>query len=323
MSTALKSAAGEPSDASRASVPDRLSLAQPRGALPSASSISELRISAFSPSPSEPLVSLRSAPLDSLSPPQAPATFSGSVAPPRHSTVSLYLVALVAAIVGGGLVLALGWRGSDAARAPAAVQASPVPIAVPVEASAGREPGAVAEFRIVRIESAPPGARVSDRGTEVCLATPCRLVLQGAGSRAEYRLQLTKPGYRPAVLIVRPEDETASAELEAFPAAPRGGPAAGVAAGGRRAAGASATDGAGARRGRRHPRRGGRARRGHGQRSRAPALPPPRQPSPPTPRPARPSPASRPSAAALPPPEPAPAASPALAAPEILRFQEG
>ncbi|WP_437991121.1 protein kinase domain-containing protein [Sorangium sp. So ce145] len=129
--TALKSAAGEPSDvshASRASTPDRLSLAQPRGTLPSASSISELRISAFSPSPSEPLVSLRPAQLDSLSPPQAPATFSGSVAPPRHATVSLYLVALVAAIVGGGLVLALGWRVPDATSTPAAVQAAPMPV---------------------------------------------------------------------------------------------------------------------------------------------------------------------------------------------------
>ncbi|WP_437712520.1 protein kinase [Sorangium sp. So ce448] len=132
--TALKSAAGEPFDvshvshASRASAPERLSLAQPRSALPSASSISELRISAFSPSPSEPLVSLRSAQLDSLSPPQALATFSSSVAPPRHSTVSLYLVALVAALVGGGLVLALGWRVPDAASPPAAVQAAPMPV---------------------------------------------------------------------------------------------------------------------------------------------------------------------------------------------------
>ncbi|WP_438033523.1 protein kinase domain-containing protein [Sorangium sp. So ce204] len=138
--TALKSAAGEPFDvshvshvshASRASTPDRLSLAQPRGALPSASSISELRISALSPSPSEPLVSLRPAQLDSLSPPQAPATFSGSVAPPRHATVSLYLVALVAALVGGGLVLALGWRVPDATSTPDAVQAAPMPVAAP------------------------------------------------------------------------------------------------------------------------------------------------------------------------------------------------
>ncbi|WP_437588716.1 protein kinase domain-containing protein [Sorangium sp. So ce1000] len=214
--TALKSAAGEPIDPARASVPDRPPAAQLRGPLPSAPTIVEPRISALSPSPGEPSVSPRAAQRDSLSPPQAPASFSGSVAPPRHSTVSLYLVALVAAVVGGGLVLALGRRGADAAIPPAAVQAAPVPIAVPAEASARREPVAAAEFRIVRIESAPPGARVADRGTEVCLATPCRLVLQGAGSRVEYRLQLTKPGYRPAVLVVRPEDETVSAELDAF-----------------------------------------------------------------------------------------------------------
>ncbi|WP_437527698.1 TonB family protein [Sorangium sp. So ce726] len=321
--TALKSAAGEPTDGSRASVPDRLSLAQPGGALPSAPSISELRISAFSPSPGEPLVSLRSAQLDSLSPPQAPATFSGSVAPPRHSTVSLYLVALVAAIVGGGLVLALGWRGQDATSTPAAVQAAPVPIAVPVEASAGAEPGAAAEFRIVRIESAPPGARVSDRGTEVCLATPCRLVLQGAGSRAEYRLQLTKPGYRPAVLLVRPEDETASAELVAFAAALPAAPAPGS----QLAAGALPEPAPPAESA---PVEAGvapavAAEPGAAAISAAePGGAPAAAAEPDATADGTAEPGAEPSAVALPaPPAPGPAAAPAPAAPEILRFQEG
>ncbi|WP_437811292.1 TonB family protein [Sorangium sp. So ce1078] len=231
--TALKSAAGEPIDLMRASAPDRLSVSQPGGALPSAPSVSGPRISALSPSPSEPgapppaapsepAAPFRAAQRDSLAPPHAPPTFSGSVSPPRQPPVSVYFVALVAAIVGGGIVLALTGhvrgRKPDVASAPAAVQPAPVPLAVPAEAP-GREPSAAAEFRIVRIESAPPGARVSDRGTEVCLATPCRLVLQGAGTTAEYRLTLTKPGYKSAVLVVRPEDETASTELEALAAA--------------------------------------------------------------------------------------------------------
>ncbi|WP_437657247.1 TonB family protein [Sorangium sp. So ce1182] len=227
---ALKGAAGEPVDVARASTPDRVStpdrasiperlpVSQPGSALPAPSG-SGPRISALAASPNEPSASPRMAQLDSLSPPQAPPTFSGPVAPPRHRPLSLYLVAVVAALVGGGLVLALGGRAPQAASAPAVVQSVFVPIAVPAESAAGREPGAAAEFRIVRIESAPPGARVSDRGTEVCLATPCRLVLQGAGSRAEYRLQLTRPGYRPAELVVRPEAESASAELEALAAA--------------------------------------------------------------------------------------------------------
>ncbi|HTN88682.1 MAG TPA: TonB family protein [Sorangium sp.] len=228
---ALKGAAGEPVDVARASTPDRVStpdrasiperlpVSQPGSALPPAPSASGPRISALAAPPTEPSASPRMTQLDSLSPPQAPPTFSGPVAPPRHRPLSLYLVAVVAALVGGGLVLALGGRAPQAASAPAVVQSVFVPIAVPAEGSAEREPGAAAEFRIVRIESAPPGARVSDRGTEVCLATPCRLVLQGAGSRAEYRLQLTRPGYRPAELVVRPEAETASAELEALAAA--------------------------------------------------------------------------------------------------------
>ncbi|WP_437723213.1 TonB family protein [Sorangium sp. So ce861] len=231
---ALKSAAGEPIDPTRASVPDRLSVAQPGGALPSAPSHSGPRLSSLVPSPDEPGAPPRAgasepgAPIrqpqgDSLSPAQAPPTVSGSVGPARHAPLSVYIVALVAALVGGGLVLALTGhvrgRAPDAASAPPAVQPAPVPLAMPIEASAGREPSAAAEFRIVRIESAPPGARVSDRGTEVCLATPCRLVLQCAGTTAEYRLNLTKPGYKSAVLVVRPEDETASAELEALAAA--------------------------------------------------------------------------------------------------------
>ncbi|XXY54409.1 TonB family protein [Sorangium sp. So ce269] len=229
---ALKGAAGEPVDVARASTPDRVStpdrasiperlpVSQPGSALsPAPPSASGPRISALAASPNEPSASPRMTQLDSLSPPQAPPTFSGPVAPPRHRPLSLYLVAVVAALAGGGLVLALGGRAPQAASAPAVVQSVFVPIAVPAGGSAEREPGAAAEFRIVRIESAPPGARVSDRGTEVCLATPCRLVLQGAGSRAEYRLQLTKPGYRLAELVVRPEEETASAELEALAAA--------------------------------------------------------------------------------------------------------
>ncbi|WP_437607775.1 TonB family protein [Sorangium sp. So ce834] len=231
---ALKSAAGEPIDLTRASAPERLSVAQLGGALPSAPSSSGPRLSASSPSPnepgappragaSEPAAPIRQPQGDSLSPAQAPPTVSGSVGPARHAPVSVYIVALVAALVGGGIVLAVTghvrWRAPDAASAPAAVQPAPVPLAMPAEASAGHEPSAAAEFRIVRIESAPPGARVSDRGTEVCLATPCRLVLQGAGTTAEYRLTLTKPGYKSAVLVVRPEDETAAAELEALAAA--------------------------------------------------------------------------------------------------------
>ncbi|WP_437778422.1 TonB family protein [Sorangium sp. So ce1097] len=219
---ALKAAAGEPVDLARASTPDRVSVSQPVGVLPAAPPASGPRISELSPSPVEPVPSPRATQLDSLSPPHAPPTFSGSVAPPRHRPLPLYLVALIAAVVGGGLVLALGGhaRAPQASSAPAAVQSVFVPIAVPADASVDREPGAAAGFRIVRIESDPPGARVSDRGTEVCLATPCRLVLEGAGSRAEYRLQLTKPGYRSTVLVVRPEDETASTELEALAAAP-------------------------------------------------------------------------------------------------------
>jgi TonB family protein len=156
---------------------------------------------------------MASAPLveDSLVPPQPP-TYSPVPAPRRRSSSTTYVVAVAAALAGGGLALLVAGRAKEDAAAPTRVESVVVPVAVP--AAAAMESNPAAGIRLVRIESNPPGARVSDRGTEVCLATPCRIVLQGEGINAEYRLDLTRGGYRPAVLVVRPSDETASIDLE-------------------------------------------------------------------------------------------------------------
>lgn len=231
--TALKRAAGEPIELACASRSDRLPPPQPDGAPLFAPSGSGLGVSAPETPPSESAASTSGASpgstaVDSLSPPLVPPLLGGSLSACRHRPWSLYVVAVVAAVIGGGVVRAFGGRARapDVASAPAHVE--PVLVA---HAALARPPGdngpspapSPAEFRIVRVESAPPGARVSDRGTEVCLATPCRLVLEGADRHAERQLELTKPGYRPTQLVVRPGDEIASAELEALPAetAPR------------------------------------------------------------------------------------------------------
>ncbi|MGK4001335.1 serine/threonine-protein kinase [Sorangium sp. So ce1036] len=213
-------AADEPIEVARASIFDLLPTPQPCGApasVPPGSS--GMRLSALATPLNESGASPQPTTLDSLAPPLFPPTLGGAVSPPRHRPLSLYIVivAVAAAVVGGGLVLTLGGRarGPDVASAPAHGRSDLVASAAPARP---RAPGP-AEFRIVRIESAPPGARVADRGTEVCLATPCRLVLQGADGRAEHRLELTKPGFNPTLLVVRPEDEIASAKLEALPAA--------------------------------------------------------------------------------------------------------
>jgi serine/threonine-protein kinase len=224
--TALRRAAGEPLEVARtadeplevarASIFDLLPTPQPCGAPPSVPPGSGMCLSALTTPLNESGASPQPTALDSLAPPLFPPTLGGAVSPPRHRPLSLYIVAVAAAVVGGGLVLTLGGRarGPDVASAPAHGGSDRVATAVPARPPA---PGP-AEFRIVRIESAPPGARVADRGTEVCLATPCRLVLQGADGQAEHRLELTKPGFNPTLLLVRPEDEIASAKLEALPA---------------------------------------------------------------------------------------------------------
>jgi eukaryotic-like serine/threonine-protein kinase len=240
---ALKAAAGEPLEPGTPSSPSRRSLSDPSPSRPSFSqppaptgSGPRPGVVFVAPTPaSESGAMLQAAPLaDSLTPPQAPPTFTGpvTVSPPR-SRRATYAVALIAALGGGAVMLALGRsRTAEQANAPKAIESVIVPIAVPAAALPNVESSRSADFRIVRIESEPPGARVSDRGTEVCLSTPCRLVLQGAGIKAEYRLQLTKTGYKPATLVVRPEDETASTSLEllwsspgpaAAPSEPKGG----------------------------------------------------------------------------------------------------
>jgi serine/threonine-protein kinase len=199
----LKVAAGEdPLEATRTS---RIDL----GPMPSRPSLTPLPAATAS----TPRAAMASAPRveDSLVPAQPP-TFSPVPAPRRRSSSTTYVVAVAAALAGGGLALLAAGRGKQDAAAPTRVESVVVPVAVP--AAAAMESNPAAGIRLVRIESNPPGARVSDRGTEVCLATPCRIVLQGEGINAEYRLDLTRGGYRPAVLVVRPSDETASIDLE-------------------------------------------------------------------------------------------------------------
>jgi len=155
----------------------------------------------------------------------APAAAEGS-SPPSTSAISgapaaaagrrswpTLAVAIGAAALGGVGALLFAQRGNPKEAAGSTrIEAASVPMAAPAAASVVANPAA--GIRLVRIESEPPGARVTDRGVEVCMATPCRIVLQGEGVHAEYRLRLTRYGYKPADLLVRPEDETASIPLE-------------------------------------------------------------------------------------------------------------
>jgi len=152
---------------------------------------------------------------DSLAPPQAAPTFTGVGSAPPASGYRVYAVALAAALLGGGgAALVLSRRAPDAASQPRLVESVYVPVAVPAAALAVTASNPAAGLRLVRIETEPPGARISDRGTEVCLSTPCELVWRGDGAKLEHRLLATRVGFRPGTIIVAPDDEKATVRLE-------------------------------------------------------------------------------------------------------------
>lgn len=152
---------------------------------------------------------------DSLAPPQAPSTLTGMGRAPVQTTYRVYAVALAAALLGGGgAALVLARRPPDPASQPRIIESVSVPVAVPAAALAVTASNPAAGLRLVRIETEPPGARVSDRGTEVCLSTPCELVWKGEGAKLEHRLLATRVGFKPGIIVVAPEDEKATLRLD-------------------------------------------------------------------------------------------------------------
>jgi TonB family protein len=223
---ALKLAAGDPLDAAdaRGSMPDQARSSSRGAGLPCLTPLPGSSGSAPRPQVSQVSQATQLAPVsspvppveDSLSPPLPPPTLAGTPAPRRRPLLPTYAIAAAAAVGGGALVLALGGRARQEPTGPTRVIESVfVPVAAPAGVLSVTESNPLAGIRLVRIESNPPGARVTDRGTEVCLATPCQIVLRGMGVEAEYRLQLTRFGYKPALLVVGPKDEAATATLEA------------------------------------------------------------------------------------------------------------
>jgi serine/threonine-protein kinase len=98
--------------------------------------------------------------------------------------------------------------------------ATPASTGTSVASAPAHIPSAVADtpsVRTIRVESEPPGAGVSDNGTEVCMATPCEIVWKGDAVKAEHKLSLTKRGYRTAKISVSATDEKVSTRLEIIP----------------------------------------------------------------------------------------------------------
>jgi eukaryotic-like serine/threonine-protein kinase len=68
--------------------------------------------------------------------------------------------------------------------------------------------------RVVRIESEPAGATVSENGNVLCQATPCNVTWEGAAAEATHKLQIAKAGLVPATIKVSAGEQKISAKLE-------------------------------------------------------------------------------------------------------------
>jgi eukaryotic-like serine/threonine-protein kinase len=86
--------------------------------------------------------------------------------------------------------------------------------------------GTAAADRVVRIESDPAGASVSEDGKELCTPTPCDVTFKGEGgaNAKEHKLALHKKGYKVANVTVAPTDTKASGKLDAWSGGGSGAP---------------------------------------------------------------------------------------------------
>jgi TonB family protein len=110
-------------------------------------------------------------------------------------------------------------RPSNAPSKPVAADSAAVPasaLAVAIAVSPTGEKPHGPGIRILRVESEPSGAGVSDRGVEVCMQTPCEIYWRGDSAAAEHKLTLTKRGFRTALLTVAPSDEKVTGKLDAW-----------------------------------------------------------------------------------------------------------
>jgi serine/threonine-protein kinase len=160
-----------------------------------------------SPSGSGPLLG------DSLSPPQASRTFTGNAERAPAASWRPYIFAVVTSILGGGTAAVVLSRQHDGhnAQIPSAAPAA-VAIAVSPSSEPPRGPG----IRIIRIDSDPEGAMVSDQGVQVCMATPCEIYWRGESAKSEHKLTLTKKGFKVATVTVGADDEKALGKLEVW-----------------------------------------------------------------------------------------------------------
>jgi len=71
-----------------------------------------------------------------------------------------------------------------------------------------------ANSRVVRVESDPAGATVSENGNVLCASTPCSITWEGAAADAPHKVQIAKAGLVPATIKVSTGEQKITTKLE-------------------------------------------------------------------------------------------------------------
>jgi serine/threonine-protein kinase len=142
--------------------------------------------------------------------------------PPKRRVVPWVIAG--AAIVIAGVAVAASQGSSPASDAAADGTNATQPtaaIVAPATPTAAEAPSALAgpTERKVRVESSPPGAAVLENGKAVCGSTPCEVTWKGDEAKAEHKLTVSKGGFKPSVVTVKPSDPTVTVSLEKAAAA--------------------------------------------------------------------------------------------------------
>ena len=114
---------------------------------------------------------------------------------------------------GSGVLATTGpaTTGAETAPTTAAITSS---AAAPATSSATAAPATTVPDRVVRIETEPQGAAVSEDGKELCPSTPCDIVFKDDGGPKEHKLALTRKGYKGKELVVSATDTKATTKME-------------------------------------------------------------------------------------------------------------
>jgi serine/threonine-protein kinase len=176
-----------------------------------------------------------------LGPAPAPPIDTDAMAkmrPKSRPYVWLLAAAVAAGIVVAVMAISRPPPGDGAQTVSPAGTGGPLPATTPSTSASVAAADPASSVRIVKVESEPAGASVTEGSAEVCSATPCEVVWKGDAGKGEHKLQLNKKGFKTTKLTVSESDTKVSSKLDAVavfvPTGPRTPPPTPDASGGKR-----------------------------------------------------------------------------------------